>query len=159
MAKIVVCIAVLILSTVMGKSFSDKHDKRYQFYNSLKNFNLSLKQNIKFKRKGVLQLFEDKSYCADFSFLLSSYKLSVLQGFDKKLSFPTWADREDEEFLTTYLNGLGKNSSETELDFINSYEEIINQKLIKIEENKHKFSKLGQKLGFTVGLGLVIIII
>ena len=159
MAKITICIVVLIISTIIGKSFSDKHEKRFCFYNSLKNFNLTLKQNIKFKRHNVLQLLDDNSYSKDFCLLLSSYKLSTLQGVDKGLCFPSWAEREDIAFLTTYLNGLGKNSIETELDFINSYEDIIDQKLVKIEENKQKFSKLGQKLGFSVGLGLVIIIV
>ena len=136
MAKTIACIIVLILSTFIGKRVSDKHEKKYQFYLSLKTFNLKLKQNIKFKRQDVLKLFEDKSYCEDFSFLLSSYKLSIIQGVDKEFCFPSWANEEDVQFLSTYLSGLGKNSSITELDFINSYEEMIDKILIKIEENK-----------------------
>ncbi|MBQ9782281.1 MAG: hypothetical protein IJW26_03755 [Clostridia bacterium] len=159
MGKFIFCIAILLASTLIGKTFTDKHAKKYSFYDSLKRFNLSLKQNIKFKRKNIIELLDFKTSDEDFNCFLSSYKLKVTAINDEKIYTPTWASEEDVEFLTSYLNGIGKNGSISELDFLNSYEDGINDKLIKIKENDAKYSKLGQKLGFAVGMGLVVIIL
>ena len=159
MAKIFVCIAIVVVSTFIGKSFSDKHSKQYSFYCALKSFNLSLKRNIKFKRQNLIELLDFKSSDEDFNCYLSSCKLTLVSNENIDRFFPFWCSDNDKDFLVAYMEGVGKNGRESELDFINSQEEIIDERIAKIEENMKKYSSLGQKLGFALGMGLVVIII
>lgn len=159
MFKLFLCLTVLIFSTVTGKNFTDKYSKKLKFYTCLKNFNLSLKQNIKFRRKNIIDLLNYNSNDEDFNCFLSSCKLAVTVGEVKNIFLPKWATEEDRNFFVSYFEGIGKNGTLSELDYINSYSEIIDDKLIKIKENATNFSKLGQKLGFAVGACLVVIII
>ncbi len=159
MVKIFICIVVIISSTLIGKSFTDKHAKKLSFFSLLKDFNSSLKRNVKFRRQNLIELLDLKSNDEDFNCFLSSYKLKVLSKSDEEYFYPKWIDNDDKYFLKSYIEGIGKNGSQSELDFINSYEEIIDEKLLKIKEDKRKFANLGQKLGFIFGVGLVVIII
>lgn len=159
MVKIFICIAVIFSSTLIGKSLTDKHAKKLSFFSLLKEFNSNLKRNVKFKRQNLIELLDYKSNDEDFNCFLSSYRLNVLSKRDGEYFYPKWMSEDEKYFIKSYIEGVGKNGSQSELDFIDSYEEIIDEKLIKIKEDKRKFANLGQKLGFVFGVGLAVIII
>ena len=84
MVKIFICIVVIISSTLIGKSFTDKHAKKLSFFSLLKDFNSSLKRNVKFRKQNLIELLDLKSNDEDFNCFLSSYKLKVLSKSDEE---------------------------------------------------------------------------
>ena len=160
MVKIFLGGVIIILCTAIGKKYTVKHLHKLRFYECLAQFNLLLKQNLMFKYDNLLNLLNFETENQDFKATLDSFKLYKSNTFNNlDLYFPYWADDEDKQFLTNYFTCLGKGNSDSEMENLVFYEELIKEKLKKIADKSNKFSNLGQKLGFAVGMAIFIIIL
>ncbi len=160
MVKFIIGIALVGVSTVLGKRLTVKHLYRLKYYECLSRFNLHLKQNLLHKKEDLLELLRFKCDNEDFSATLTSLKLNVtLENDASELYFPYWADGDDRAFLSNYFNSLGENNLQAEMENIVIQENLINDKVLKIADKSSKFSNLGQRLGFSVGMVVFIIIL
>ena len=113
-----------------------------------------------FRHDNLLNLLDFTTANQDFRATLNSFKCfkaNTLNTLD--LYFPLWANEEDKQFLNDYFISLGKGNADAEMENILYFEEQIKEKLKKIEDKSSKFSNLGQKLGFAVGMAIFIIIL
>jgi hypothetical protein len=160
LAKIFLGCAFIIFCTTIGKKTTDKYKLKLDYFECLYNFNNALKQNLMHRQENILNLVNVDTFCQDFKATLSSFKLSKQnETTNLDIYFPDWADDEDKVFLLNYFSLLGKGNLQSEMENMLYHEEIINEKLNKIADKNSKFSKLGQKLGFAVGMTVFIIIL
>lgn len=160
MVKFILGCFAVVVCTFLGKKFTDKYLQKLLYYESLQSFNLNLKSNLRFKRDSILNLLDNEYKCKDFCLTLQSFKTCVFtDGKFSDVFFPDWFDLEDLNFLTEYLLNLGKGNSSSEKEFIDAYQILIDEKLVKIKDNNCKFSKLGKRLGFSVGMAVFILIL
>ena len=160
MVKIFIGISLVVISTILGKSFTDKYKKRLNYYEKIKEFNNKLKRNIYYKQDSLLKLLDVDSKNDNFNQTLKSYKLYLYSGDSiEDIYLPDFLEEDDKLELINYFNSLGKNSVLSELEFNGYYEEQFNEKLCKIRDKNSRFSNLGQKLGFSFGLVVFILIL
>ena len=160
MVKLFIGAIIIISCTAFGKRYTLKYSQSVKFYECLARFNLQLKQNLMFRHDNLLNLLDFTTANQDFRATLNSFKCfkaNTLNTLD--LYFPLWANEEDKQFLTDYFISLGKGNADAEMENILYFEEQIKEKLKKIEDKSSKFSNLGQKLGFAVGMAIFIIIL
>ncbi|MBR2337567.1 MAG: hypothetical protein IKA61_06460 [Clostridia bacterium] len=160
MVKFILGLITVVTCTLIGKKITSKYLYELSFFECLLRFNLHLKQNLKFKRDSLIELLDYKCNNEDFCTVLSSFKLSKssMQS-NSELYFPSWTSIEDRQFLVDYFNSLGTGNSDSEIENLNLYDELINEKLCKISDKSSKYSNMGQKLGFSFGMAIFIIII
>ncbi len=160
MVKLLFAIVIIPLCTLLGRNFTDKYFKRLNYFEQFLNFNRYLKQNLLFKRENLVNLLDFTSSCEDFLLTLSSFKTSILlEESYSDIFIPDYVEQIDREIFIDYFSKIGKGNLTSELDFLSSFEIVLNEKLLKIKDNNSKFSKLGQKLGFAVGMAVTILII
>ncbi len=160
MDKLFFGVVIIPLCTILGRNITDKYFKRLNYFEQFLNFNKHLKQNLLFKRENLINLLNFPSSCEDFSLTLSSFKTSImLEESSNEIFIPKYVEQKDKDIFIDYFSKIGKGSLTSELDFLNGFEIILNEKLVKIKDNNSKFSKLGQKLGFAVGMAVTILII
>lgn len=160
MVKLFIGIAIILTCTSFGKGYTIKYSKSVKYYECLAKFNLQLKQNLMFKHDNLLNLLDFTTNNQDFKATLNSFKCSTansLNVFD--LYYPLWANEEDKQFIDDYFTNLGKGNTDAEMENILYFEELIKEKLKKITDKSSRFSNLGQKLGFAVGMAIFIIIL
>ena len=113
-----------------------------------------------FKHDNLINLLDFTTNNQDFKATLNSFKCftaNSLNDFD--LHYPLWANEEDKQFIDDYFTNLGKGNTDAEMENILYFEELIKEKLKKITDKSSRFSNLGQKLGFAVGMAIFIIIL
>lgn len=160
MVKIVLGCAFIVVCTMLGKKFTDKYLQKLLYYESLQLFNLNLKVNLRFKRDSILNLLDQEYKSKDFCLTMQSFKTCIFSsGNLSDVYFPSWCESEDITFFTEYLLNLGKGNSYSEMDFADAYQILIDEKLVKIKDNNGKFTKLGKRIGFSVGMAVFILIL
>ena len=160
MVKVFVGVIFIAISTVLGKKITSKYLLKLKYYESLKRFNLHLKQNLMYKRDNLLDLLNFSCENQEFLATISSFKLNLYSETSRdEVYLPYWVDEEDKRFLNDYFNSLGKNNLDAEVEFVSAEQVIIDEKVKIIADNSSRFSNLGQKLGFSLGMVVFIIIL
>ena len=160
MVKIFLGCFIITVCTAIGKKTTAKHKHKLSYYECLLSFNKALKQNLQFKQEDLLNLVNFDYKNQDFNASISSFKLAKQNVFDyQELYYPEFLDKDDRAFLSNYFELLGKGNTKAEMENLVFYEELINEKVCKIADNCSKFSNLGQRLGFAVGMAVFIIIL
>ena len=160
MVKIFLGGIIILSCTLFGKKYTSQYYLKLKYFECLAELNLQLKQNLMFKHDNLLNILYSPPYSSDFNTTLDSFKLyksNNLIAID--LYFPYWANDDDKQFITNYFLSLGKGNRDSEMENIIYYENIISEKLKKISDKSSKFSSLGQKLGFAVGMAIFVIIL
>lgn len=155
--NIVLGCTLLIACTLIGKYSTLKYKKRVDFFEEFIRFNNVLKRNLLFKRENILKLLDYNTKNQEFSATLKSVKLKICGISRDRIYIPEFIEESD--FFTSYFDCLGLDCSVGELDLLNEYEVISNEKLLKIKDNCSKFSKLGSKLGFSAGMVVMILLL
>lgn len=149
-------VAILIGSTVMGASFSKKHQTHLNVFKELNVFANVLENQIKFKKNSLKIIVKDNLYLfsSPLNNTLSSYFISP----NSYVGIYALTVQEN-EFLQSFLNSLGKSDSTGEINNLNFYKSEINKKLDESKENYKKLGTLGTKLGFIAGLLMIIVLL
>lgn len=160
MFKILTGCFAIIFCTVLGKKITSKYFEHLIYFESLQQFNLNLKTNLKFKQDSIVNLLDKEYKSKEFSLTLQSFKACTFNfGNISDLYMPQWIKDDDASFIRDYLLNLGKGNSVSEMDFIDVYQNLIDEKLVKIKDNNCKFTNLGKRLGFSAGIALFILIL
>ncbi|MBR5192788.1 MAG: stage III sporulation protein AB [Clostridia bacterium] len=152
--KIVLGILCLILCCFAGYLISAKYKDRLNFYLDFKNFNDNLKKEISFSQKTIKQiLLEKQQNNSIFYTLISKNILSNENPTNKELYFLT--KNEIDEVLT-YITNVGNSDKNSQLTYLNNFESILNEKVNVVKEEEKKYKNLYIKIGFLIGLMLLI---
>lgn len=149
-----------MLCTFVGKNTTAKFTHKLKYYQCLTRFNLLLKQNLMYKQDNLLKLLDFNFENSDFKTSLQSLKIvKYNESTSNELYFPEYLETEDIAFLTNYFTSLGRGNLDSEMENLLFYENEINEKVDKIADKNSKFSNLGQKLGFAIGMTVFIVIL
>ncbi|MBR2614045.1 MAG: stage III sporulation protein AB [Clostridia bacterium] len=142
---------IVVLTTYIGYCFSKKLVKRKTFLNDFYNFNQKIKREVGFSKKPILSILEEEN--TDFSGLL---KDAILTDKEER---PNYLIKDDYDLFINYKNFLGTSDSKSQINYFNTINESIKKLLETAKANEEKLKPLYLKLGFFVGLTILIILI
>lgn len=151
--KIVIGVLSIIVGYFLGKKLSEKYIKRKTFYDDFYNFNQNLKTEVSFSQNSLKQIIEKDS---DSLLLLYLKEIIIDKNKDIKINF---LSDEENSFVYSYSKNLGKSDKESQLQFLASCDSKIKIYQSKADEDANKYKKLYPKLGFLIGLIILVVLI
>ena len=152
--KFALGVLLLCLSTIIGYFLAGKYIDRKRFYNDFSDFNHFFKQEILFNKSTLIEILKDKINDGDFCFLLRERVLN------KNLKiYLNYMNKDDKIFFDSYVKNLGISDIYTQVDFINKTNEVLSLKLNQTLEEEKRYKTLYIKMGFLIGLMLMIVVL
>ena len=152
--KIIIGIFFLFLCTFIGYNLSLKYTKRKMFYGNFFNFNEKLLREVSFLQTTIVSLLNDIDINTDFYDSLKHYINTKEFKFDKQYLL-----EEEKNELNRYFKTIGTSDKIGQLEYLNSMDITLKNKRIQTEENEKKYRMLYIKMGFLIGLIILIILL
>lgn len=153
--KIILGIIALIVCTYIGYSLSKKYIERKKFYKDFFYFNKNLYNQVSYSQNSLLKIAREIKDESNFYTLLKEKIVDK----NEKMNLSIKLLQEDEELFSEYLSNLGKSDYETQKKYLSEMDGIILKKLTEAEEDEKKYKNTYLKLGFAIGLIILIILI
>lgn len=147
---------LLILSTYVGTCFSKKYTERNIFYNDFIVFNNNLKNEINYSQNTIFYILNNKTRKnSDF------YNCVKAFFFDKQTFVfeKNYINNEEKTFFNNYLQTIGSGDKVAQLKYVELISQQLKEKVKKTEEDQLKYKSTYIKLGFLVGLILLIVLL
>ncbi len=154
--KLFLGIISLIISTSIGFFLSKRYTLRKKFYYDFFSFNKTLKTEISFAQNSLLSFIENNKSNSSI-FYVNLYRVFIEKNkvdIDENLF-----SKEEISFFEVYLNSIGASDKQTQLSLLDSTEVKLNNMLKNCEDEEKKYKSLYVKLGFLIGLIVLILII
>lgn len=145
----------LIVSSYVGYLFSKKYIVRKNFYKDFFYFNKNFYNQVSYSQNTLIRVVKDKDDGSYFNILLKE----VFINNNEDIKFSDNFLKEDEDFFKEYVANIGNSDYDTQKKYLCEMDNIILKKLTESEENEKKYKKTYLKLGFTIGLIILIILI
>lgn len=152
--RFVFCLALLVVSIIAGHKFADKYTLRRKFYSDFSFFNKHLKSEISFSQTTLLKMTDLFDKKTDFYISLKKYIENKEFNFEKK-----YLSLEEKGFFKGYIENVGAHDKITQLNYLESVEQKIDEYYSSAEKEEKKYKTLYIKLGLLFGLMLFIIFI
>lgn len=154
--KLLIGVLAVVVFTKIGANKSHSYEQNYRFYNALCVFCSEYISELKFSKK-ELKSFINKDYGSiEFSNILSQFLTSKNA---KETNFPNFLNEVEVNKLFSFFDSLGKSDSESQQGvitaFLNDFTAIKNEKYSIYK----KYETFYKKLGFYVGLILLIMVV
>ena len=153
--NIVLGIICLVVSTYIGYYFSKKYIEKKKFYNDFYFFNKSLYNQISFSQKSLYNVINDKN---NDSYFINSLRRKIIDK-DYNYNLSSSFTKDDKDLFIEYSSNLGSSDYSTQKKFLTDIEAIILNKKNESEINEKKYKNTYVKLGFTIGLIILIILL
>ena len=158
---------VFIASALIGKYISQKYKFRVDELEEIKNALNIFKSKIKFTYEPLPEIFKEISQNT------SQNIAKIFENSTKKMENRTateaWNEvideyngnltEDDKQVVKTLSKMLGTTDSEGQISQIEVTENFLDNQIKQAQEEKNKNEKLYKKLGSTIGLAIVIILI
>lgn len=154
--KIVLGIICLLFCVFMGKVLAKKYTDRRIFYSDLFEFNKKFRVEITFSQNTlptIISEFRNKEGIF-YKNLNEFFNTNKSVALDKNIF-----SEQENDFFIKYLNSLGKSDKNSQLNQIDSFTSEIENKVSITKTEEEKYKKLYKKLGFLIGLILLIMLI
>ena len=154
--KIVIGVFAIIIFTKIGVNKSKIYEQNYRYYNALCIFCTNLLGELKYSKK-ELKTFENKEYfSADFSSTLSTF---LNEGKDKIIFYPSYLNEVEKSKITTFFEIVGKGDSLSQQGVVNGFLDDFNVLKNEKYQTFNKYKSFYKKLGFYVGLIMLIMVV
>lgn len=153
--KIVLGIIGLIVSTYIGYYFSKKYIERKKFYKDFFYFNKNLYNQVSYSQNSLVKITREIKEESNFYTMLKE----IIVDKKENVNFSFKLLQEDEELFNSYVSNLGKSDYETQKKYLSEMDSVILKKLTEAEEDEKKYKNIYLKLGFAIGLIILIILI
>ncbi len=148
-------ILALIASVVISYLWSKKYTERKKFFGELKSFNESVKKEVIFSRKTLLELIKK----LDGETRFSRYIGAAMTNTKDAETCLTDINPAEKQFLADYIRGIGGGDAETQKKYLEVAEKDIEKFYSAATEEEKKYRPLCIKLGFLFGLIMLIILL
>ncbi len=164
MMKFLVGVAIVAFTAFCGYFFAKKYRQRKLFFRQFKEFNERFLSEISYYRRPLKEFISAYRYRGEFNELLTDY-LSVIKNRetfaevltdDGKYSF---LKEEERRTLEDYFLMLGKGDSLSQKGYFSSVRELLTGLQAEAESAAKKYGDLYVKLGFLLGLLILILIV
>lgn len=157
--RLVLGLVLLILCVYLGKCYAKKYSDRVCYYTCLISFNEDLSMEANFTRKNLVKLCGKEYKSVDFCDTIKSCIESKIKRTSGNLNLPEYIISERREQILEYFDSIGKYDGKTTEEFCKGYNERFNRYLIDAEKDFNKYNSVCVKLGFLLGLALLITVI
>ena len=168
--KYIMLILIFLTSSIIGKLLAQKYKKRLEELEELKNTFNMIKAKIRFSYEPIPEIFEDISKnTQNTQYTVSQFFRTAKEKMKDQNAGTAWEDaveetqsnlkEEDKQVLKTFSKLLGATDTEGQISQIEITENFLEKQIKEAEDEKRKNEKLYKKLGTTIGLVIVIILI
>ena len=152
--KIIICIAVIAFSTMLGYFLAGKYRARRKFYDQFCLFNKQYLNELSYTRKPLPEFLKEHEYSGDFAKAVK--KTVETRDCSVNYSFLT---KEEKSACGNYFSMLGKGDAHSQKDFFGSQTMVLEAQHAESEKQAKSRGSLYIKLGLLAGLAIVILII
>ena len=165
--KYIMLFLIFISSTIIGKFLSKKYTYRLAELEEMKNALNIFKSKIKFTYEPISETFKEiaKTTIPNISNIFTKTvekmeNTTAGEAWEKTLlDEQTNLTKEDIHVLLMLSKMLGQTDMEGQVSQIEVTQEFLNEQIKQAQEEKNKNEKLYSRLGTTIGLVIVIILI
>ena len=151
--KICLGALLIIICVKIGKIKANTVKNEYLFFYDFRSFIKEYEQNLSFSKKDVKSLITLNYTSNELNELLKSY----LNG--SELVLPNFLNSKEIADITAFFNNLGVSDTKTELLSVKNYYQIFNDYVLLKNEKYKKYYSVYLKIGFSVGIMLLIMVI
>ena len=147
-------IVLLILSTYVGYFITKKFDNRVRFYQQFNNFNNVLKNEMLFSQKTIKKILLENNNNEYFYKKINNFFNKI--GENLQCNF---LDKEEVLYLDNYISSIGQGDVTSQIGYLEKVSNYLNDKCNSSLAEQKKYKSLYIKLGFLIGLMLLILFI
>ena len=156
--KITLIITLIFVIMLIARAFSEQYKDRYDFLNNLKNFLNHLRLNISFKQDKISKFLKDIEAKKQFKLFVKAYQ-NYLESNELNLSEITVLEEDDKKILMDIIKNVGKHDAQNEINQLDNFLLVIDEKLKKAKDDKEKLCPMILKLSLLFAIGLSIVLI
>lgn len=149
--KVVLYVFIISFTTYLGYLYNKKYENRFIFYKNYYDFIVKFSNNISFSNEKLKDFLQKNS--SSFTDNLLRIKESSVE-----TRFSYLNDIENADFKE-FVNNLGKADSDSQINFLKSKEKEVFEKMNETKKENEKYKNLFVKIGFLIGLVIVISIL
>jgi len=150
-----VLIAVVML---IAYSVSEQYKEKYDFYLNLKNFLNQFKLNLAFKQEKIINFLNNIKSKKQFNLFIQEYK-NYLNNNELNLSQIKILDADEKQQLSEIITNIGSMDVTNEIQQLETFLLVIEEKLKTAEEQKQKLCPMILKLSLLFAVAVSIILI
>lgn len=154
--KIFVGILLCIISTFIGYYFSKKYSVRRKFFQDFVDFNSAIKKEISFSKNTLISFIKSFENAND---LFYKNLIDVIVNKKNVSLEKNIFTKQENQYLTSYLNFIGTSDTNSQLNFLNKTEKELDGFLEESMAEEKKCKPLYIKIGFLIGLIMFIAVL
>ncbi len=151
--KVFIGALLIVICVKIGKIKADSIKNEYLFFYDLRSFVKEYEQNLSFTKKDVKSFITLSYTSTELNELLKSYLNGV------ELVLPNYLSVKETADITAFFNNLGVSDTKTELLSVKNYYQIFNDYVLLKNEKYKKYYSVYLKIGFSVGIMLLVMVI
>ena len=160
MDKFIVGILIVVFTTYCGIFLSKKYKVRKVFFEEFYTFHLALFEELNFTKRPYEEFYAHRKYVGDFAVLLQE---EAKRRIDRKklplsLDSYTFLTQDEKKLITEYLSSIGAGDSLSHKAYFSRVENTLQNLKIKSIEECKKYVDLYLKMGFLLGLAILILL-
>ena len=163
--KVILGIAIVVFTSYCGRFFAKKHRIRKRFYNEFFEFNERYLNEISYYKRPITEFMAKYPANGEFKRLLTDFydslreKSTPFAVFSKALEEYDFLRTDEKSFILDYFSMLGKGDSFSQKEYFSGNKKRLLDLKEESEKQSNRYGDLYFKLGFLVGLAVLIIIV
>lgn len=147
-------ITILIISTFIGYLLSQKYSERLKFYECFNLFNKKVKNEVSYTQNTIPNIIDTLDKQNKFYYVANNFyvkgEFECCEGY---------LNDNEKEYLKNYLQLITKGNRTTLIKYLDSADTQISEYLKESRNNYKKYKSLYIKIGFLIGLILLIAVL
>lgn len=154
MISYILYVCIVLFLTYIGYFLSGKYRLKKNFYKEWVRFHRAFLNDMEYIRRPLPELFERFSAKGEFEKILETYqKEHFLQG-----NIP-FLNKEENGFLSEYFSFLGRSDFTGQKEYFSAAGKSLEDTYAAAEKDAAKYTDLYIKLGFLLGIAIVILLV
>ena len=146
-------IVALIICTTAGYFLGAKYKDRKVFFEDFNAFNNKLLNEISFSQRSLSEIIKGCGQNDSVFYEIIKSGDNLQETVNKKAVF---LDDEEKNTLCEYIKTIGKTDKSTQENYLKSTQGLISEKIKKTSEEYRKYKNLHVKIGFLLGLMVLV---
>ena len=158
MIKWILIIILVVAIMMIAYSVSEQIKDKYDFFNNLKQFLNEFKINLAFRQEKIDEFLKKNNSKKQFKIFIEEYS-NFLKTGELYLEKIKVLEDEDKQMLQDIVKNIGKYDAKNEINQMESFLLMVDEKLEKANEDKNKLCPMIIKLSLLFAIGLAILLI
>lgn len=164
MTKYLLYILIIVFTSFCGYLLAKKYRKKKSFYAQFVVFNERFISELSYFRRPIYEFISSYEYFGEFLFFLKEFLSNHEKNtvFLQELMDDTafyFLKSDEKSMVVNYFSMLGRGDSHSQKVYFTSMNEILKKAEVQAISNCKKYSELYLKMGFLIGLLIIILII